>query len=195
MTLRRLLRVSCLVALTLFGFMVAGTWAASSRATLVKDITPGSGSGTSLGPIPSTVLNGILYFTATDGVTGTELWRSDGTAAGTFLVKDLNPGATGSNPIFIGAAGGSGFMSATDEGTFGTELWKTTRQRSDFDGEGRADVVVYRPGGGQWWINRSASNYTTSTMGARPAISPYPASTIQTHAPIRRCIAPRPASG
>ena len=35
---------------------------------------------------------------ATDGVTGAELWKSDGTAAGTVLVKDINPGAGGSGP-------------------------------------------------------------------------------------------------
>ncbi len=34
-----------------------------------------------------------LYFTANDGVHGQELWRSQGTASTTSMVKDVNPGA------------------------------------------------------------------------------------------------------
>jgi len=36
-------------------------------------------------------LGGVLIFAATDPAHGTELWRSDGTAAGTALIKDINP--------------------------------------------------------------------------------------------------------
>ena len=37
-------------------------------------------------------MNGALFFTANDGdVRHTELWKSDGTAAGTVLVKDIHP--------------------------------------------------------------------------------------------------------
>jgi len=32
-----------------------------------------------------------VFFAANDGITGFELWKSDGTAAGTVLVKDINP--------------------------------------------------------------------------------------------------------
>ena len=39
-----------------------------------------------------------VYFSATDATHGDELWRSDGTAAGTVLVKDINPGSAGSVP-------------------------------------------------------------------------------------------------
>src|SRR5688572_15366955 len=38
------------------------------------------------------VVNDVAYFEGDDGVNGRELLRSDGTAAGTYTVKDINPG-------------------------------------------------------------------------------------------------------
>ena len=38
-----------------------------------------------------------VFFVASDGVHGTELWRTDGTAAGTAMVADITPGQAGSN--------------------------------------------------------------------------------------------------
>src|SRR5437764_7940896 len=56
---------------------------------LVKVINP---TGTSFsGPLVN--VNGTLFFSADDGVHGQELWKSDGTAAGTVLVSDINPGS------------------------------------------------------------------------------------------------------
>ncbi|HKP69955.1 MAG TPA: FG-GAP-like repeat-containing protein, partial [Pyrinomonadaceae bacterium] len=37
----------------------------------------------------------------------------------------------------------------------------------DFDGDGKADIGIFRPSNGQWWINRSSSGQTTvGTFGA-----------------------------
>ncbi|WP_157579213.1 hypothetical protein [Spirosoma montaniterrae] len=38
------------------------------------------------------IMNGFMYYLADDGRTGYELWRSNGTPAGTNLVKDIRPG-------------------------------------------------------------------------------------------------------
>ena len=43
----------------------------------------------------------MLYFQADDGISGAELWRTDGTDAGTVLVKDLLPGSRGSAPKYM----------------------------------------------------------------------------------------------
>lgn len=55
---------------------------------LVKDIFPGSDSSKIKNLV---VINNIALFFADDGTTGYELWRSDGTAEGTFLLFDTTP--------------------------------------------------------------------------------------------------------
>src|SRR5262249_30175752 len=70
-------------------------------------------------------VNGTLFFTADDsGATGRELWKSDGTAAGTVLVKDIRPGGSHSTPQFLTNVNGTLFFAAND-GTNGVELWKS----------------------------------------------------------------------
>ena len=39
-----------------------------------------------------------LFFSAADSSHGTELWTSDGTAAGTAILSDIDPGTASSNP-------------------------------------------------------------------------------------------------
>lgn len=53
-----------------------------------------------------------FYFTGVDNAHGRELWRSDGTATGTRLVKDLVPGADDSNPEGFVALNGQLIFSA-----------------------------------------------------------------------------------
>src|SRR5687768_2807459 len=58
--------------------------------TLVKDITNIGGESQ---PLNFCEVRSITYFAATDLAHGRELWKTDGTAAGTVLVKDINPGS------------------------------------------------------------------------------------------------------
>jgi ELWxxDGT repeat protein len=54
-----------------------------------------------------------MYFAANDGATGSELWRSDGTEAGTWQVADLVPGPTGSSPSRLVTAGDNLFFTTS----------------------------------------------------------------------------------
>ena len=68
---------------------------------------------------------GRIYVSADDGVHGTELWTTDGTAAGTRLVVDANPGPVGSgaNPLGEVAAHRLLFVAYREE--TGRSLWVT----------------------------------------------------------------------
>ena len=70
---------------------------ASGNPSMLKDINSGPADGN---PAGFTVFKDTLYFTADDGVKGSELWKSDGTDTGTMLFKDINPGpAAGCNTV------------------------------------------------------------------------------------------------
>lgn len=90
---------------------------------LVKDINPGTESAfSSLLTDSLVVVNNTLFFTANDGVNGVEIWKSDGSEAGTVMVKDVRAGANGSAPVELTAINGTLFFVAGD-GTNG--LWKS----------------------------------------------------------------------
>lgn len=67
---------------------------------------------------------GLLYSAISKPATGTELWRTDGTGAGSFTLKDANSGAASANPARLTPAGRLLFFTATDP-AHGTELWRT----------------------------------------------------------------------
>ncbi|MDQ2751974.1 MAG: hypothetical protein M3R72_03030, partial [Bacteroidota bacterium] len=130
----------------------------AANTVLVKDINPGPGSSE---PIPLvntaaftkyytngnstsftyqqffTPFNGKIYFTATDGTHGNELWSTDGTTANTSLVKDINPGnGNGVNDGVSAFYTTSGIYFTGNDGTTGNEPWVT-------DGTSAGTKLVY----------------------------------------------------
>ncbi|MFO1022203.1 MAG: ELWxxDGT repeat protein [Planctomycetales bacterium] len=71
-----------------------------------------------------TTESGRAFFVFQNAATGAEVWTSDGTAAGTHLVKDLSPGSGSSNPEFMGTKGEELYFFA-HAGVNGQQLWKT----------------------------------------------------------------------
>ena len=83
-------------------------------------------------------MDNVCYFAGTEPDHGAELWRSGGTAGGTFMVKDIQPGTDGSGPRPIAQIDSSlylfaGLASETFSGA--CDLWKT-------DGTSETTVMV-----------------------------------------------------
>jgi ELWxxDGT repeat protein len=93
----------------------------SGTPRLLADINPGAPSSN---PTDFVVIGSTTYFAANDGAHGDELWKSDGTAAGTRMVADINPGSAGSYPTYLTNVNGTLYFTA-DDVTHGARLWKS----------------------------------------------------------------------
>lgn len=137
MARRWALALICTVALTTIGE------AAELVADLETELSPVDPAPWLLG-----VCDGWLYFAAEDGRHGRELWRTDGTAAGTTLVDDLCPGRCDglgrwAYPEFTGTD--SLCLFGAEDGSAGVEPWtlddRTPQRVLDLNpGPGGSDV-------------------------------------------------------
>jgi len=81
----------------------------------------------------------IIYFSAYDATNGMELWKSDGTGAGTQMVKDINSGTSSGQPAgFCKIGTDVVFKSSSASGS--GKLWKT-----DGTDAGTAQIPVAEP--------------------------------------------------
>ena len=92
---------------------------------LVANINPG--------PVPSqpqamTNVSGNVFFVALDSTNGWQLWRSNGTSTGTFLVRQIGSGAFTARPRYLTNVNGTLFFVAND-GT-GDKIWRSNGDAS-----------------------------------------------------------------
>ena len=119
-------RVMALVA-ALSALASAGRAFGAPRVTLVKDIYPGLFESA---PMGLTRVGKTVFFRAHDPAHGSQLWKSDGTRAGTKLVRVIHRGSPrfGAELGDLTRASGMLFFVAYD-GVHGYELWRSDGTR------------------------------------------------------------------
>ncbi len=124
------MRFRAFPALALF-LLAAPALAAGPTPRLVKDIntipTPVDSA-----PADFLTVGGTTFFTADDGDTGRELWRTDGTAAGTYRLTDTCPLECSSSPLYF-AFSGSSYYFLAQNGDGGRELLGERRHAGHHD--------------------------------------------------------------
>ncbi len=147
---------------------------------------------------PMAVRGSYLYFSADDGTTGAELWKTDG--GSTTLVKEIGTGTAGSSPSNFISAGSTLYFSA-DDGATGTELWK-----SDGSAEGTARVTDINTNGGSgpgsltvfgsklfFVADNNVDGYELWSLAPTPTPTPSPTNTV-TSSPDSPTPTPTPSS-
>jgi ELWxxDGT repeat protein len=97
---------------------------AQAQSSLIKDINAGTSDAFEQYIYDFVGYGNSIYFVAKDLTSGFELWKSDGTSAGTIRVKDINSGTADSKPRSLVVANNKLFFTAQTAAE-GRELWVT----------------------------------------------------------------------
>ncbi len=136
-------RVPAVIGLLITAILIAlSPSTAGATVRLVKDIAPAVDRAGGGGPATMATLGNRTLFVQDDVEHGFELWITDGTPAGTRLLKDIAPGESPSGISAISVSGTTAYFRANDA-THGRELWAT-----DGTTEGTRLVKDIRPGPG-----------------------------------------------
>lgn len=139
----------------------------SGEPAVLADLnTSAEGENPLAGPSVLGYVGDVALLAANDGLHGWELWRSDGTDAGTQLVADLAPGPVSSIPSHAASLPGHMFFLTNGSQT---QAWQT-------DGTAAGTVpleTVLFPGNAQikvvWLAKAGDSIYLSTAIGDQPA--------------------------
>ena len=156
----------------------------TAGTVLVKDIYAGATSSIGFNQGKPVIIGDKVYLAASSTNGGKELWGSNGAAAGTQLIKDINPGIEESYISDLTVVGSSLYFGAYD-GEHGSELWtsdgtsKGTRMVSDiFPGSasslprnfqafnGRVFFSIFGDNGAELWISDGTTDGTVKIFPA-----------------------------
>ena len=126
--------------------------------SLVKDINQNGNGITNSGENYFAAVGDFLFFVASDGTSGKELWMTDGSEGSTKMVKDIMPGEETSELHGLIEHNGLCYFFA-DDGVNGKELWS-----SDGTDAGTQMVVDINQGSGSSLFN--SFEYLTSYNGS-----------------------------
>ena len=136
-----------------------------SYLPVVVDIEPGT-SGSDPQSFTDVSSHSTL-FTADTSDYGRELWKTDGTSAGTVLLKDIYSGQTGSNPGEFSKAGDHVYFVA-DDGSSIKQIWK-----SDGSTAGTVRVTNFTTGGHPHYLTAFGENVFFKRDDGTTGIEPW----------------------
>jgi len=170
-----------LILLVLF---LINAYLSVAQVELVKDINPSAPAFESNEKL--IVFDGKLLFTANDGSVGNELWVSDGTEAGTTLLKDINPGVNNSFPLNLTSTSSRLYFRGFSDNE-GWELYYTdgtiagTMLNTDLipGASGSSPSNLYAAGNNLFYIAENPSGggrelFVTNTTITADVLSTYP---------------------
>jgi ELWxxDGT repeat protein len=133
-----------------------GTLGGTVKLAAINSPTPPPSNG----EVPQlAAVGGTVLFANYDATHGFELWKTNGTGAGTSILKEIAPGGASSFPTGFVAGAGAVYFSATD-GLSSNELWKSTGSAA-----GTSKVATITPGATQSGVDQYEAENNTAILG------------------------------
>lgn len=128
---------------------------------MVKDIYAGNTNSSE--PYDFNAINGVLYFSAYNNVSGRELWKTDGSTTGTELVKEIAPGNLGG----LSYAAQFGFYSYPFYSPFsiGSEFYFLANDNPYYSGSYTNNMELWKSNGSNGGTVKVMEIYPGNTQG------------------------------